>query len=676
MRVLLVLLVLTLAISPSQAKLRNIIPFPSEITQNEGSFLITNNLPVTINNGQSVLAMAAIKRLQEGFAYRTSQTFFNQPIIGKSGLKGVNIAFKTSRKPGLDVDESYELNVNEESITLTSATDIGVLRGVETLLQLVEQRDSTFHIPCVHVKDSPRFQWRGLLMDVSRHFMPVDVIKRNMEAMASVKLNVLHLHLCDDQGWRIESKIYPSLHIMASDGDYYTQAQIRDLVQFASLKGITIVPEIDIPGHATAILSAMPELASKKEVNRPATRFGVLDPVLDPTNEKTYEFLSNVFRELNDLFPGEYLHIGGDEVKPDHWNANPKIKSFMASHNFDAHAMQNYLIQRVTDSLQLFNRKTIGWDEVFTDKLPKETMVHCWRNKNVCYQAARNGYKTIVSHGFYLDLLYPAKTHYVNEIIEQGANLDADQLKNVLGGEACMWSELVDERTMDSRLWPRLGAVAENLWSQQNALNKKDLQKRLAHLSLSLNEFKLTHQSAGYAIMLEIAKNGNILPLVELQGICEPVTGYQRHNDYPYATSTPLNAFADAVIADAPLVDPFRIAVDEFIVAGKNPENFDYITEKLYDWKGFYEYYADYFQSNPDLQKLIPLAQNLSKVAALADEAMEATVKGRVPKSAWIESAKTTIKEAKQPVQGVKLAIIDDLERLFSFAKDHDVIEF
>lgn len=676
MRCLFVLSFILLPLLQIESSTRKLIPFPKEISTTEGTFIVTPDLQISLSSPSSQVALQATKRLYSGLSYRTKIDFSAKVGKGLSAKRGITIAFKQQALPELGTDESYKLEVGEDLIKITAQTDIGASRAVETLLQLIQTTDSVSFVPCISITDAPKYRWRGLLMDVSRHFMPVDVVKRNIDAMASVKLNVLHMHLSDDQGWRIEIKSYPVLHQKASNGEFYTQEQIKDLVQYAQIRGISIVPEIDIPGHTSALLTAFPQLASKDEKQSVASTFGIKYPVLDPTNEETYTVLTNIFREISDLFHGDFIHIGGDEVKPDHWNENPQISAFMKAKSLDVHSLQNYFIQRVADSLKQFNKEIIGWDEIFTDGLPKTAVVHCWRNKEVGYQAAKNGYKTIVSHGFYLDLLHPAKTHYLNTIIEANAALTKEQHANILGGEACMWSELVDARTVDSRLWPRLGAVAENLWSPEATLDKNDLHERLWHLSNSLNEFKLTHQGAGYAILHELSGSADIAALTELKGICEPVRGYQRHQSYQYSTSTPLNFFADATTADPPMVAPFAKAVDEFIISGKNPENFDYIVNTLYDWAGYYEYYKTYFDGNPALRKLAPLAKKLSAVAKLADEALALSVKGKIPKSDWVENAKQVLTEAKQPVEGVKLAIVDELERLMNFSRDHDVIEF
>ena len=212
----------------------------------------------------------------------------------------------------LGEDESYSIETGTEQVVFNANTYIVAIRALETLLQLISNDETGYYFPGVSIQDQPRFAWRGLLLDVALHFMPVDVVKRTLDGMAATKMNVLYLHLCNDQGFRVESKLFPRLQQVSSDGIYYTQEDIKNIIKYADQRGIRIVPEFVVPAHTTAILKAYPEFASVKRDYTLQRYFGVFDPVMDPTNEKLYPFLEKLFTEMSSLFPDKYFHIGGD----------------------------------------------------------------------------------------------------------------------------------------------------------------------------------------------------------------------------------------------------------------------------------------------------------------------------------------------------------------------------
>jgi len=276
---------------------------------------------------------------------RTGLFFPQDYITAKSNPTMPQMIIKTSRIGDLVVgeDESYQLTITENQVTLKAETDIGALRGLETFLQLLSVDEKGYYFPAVVINDAPRFPWRGLLIDVSRHFMPVEVIKRNLDGMAAVKMNVFHWHLADDQGFRVECQSWPKLHELGSDGFYYTRAQIKEIIAYAADRGIRVIPEFDVPAHATSWLVAYPELGSAPGPYSLERRWGIKDPIMDPTKEFTYEFLDKFFAEMAALFPDEYFHIGGDENNGNHWNTNDHIQQFMKDNNIpDNHALQTY----------------------------------------------------------------------------------------------------------------------------------------------------------------------------------------------------------------------------------------------------------------------------------------------------------------------------------------------
>ena len=278
----------------------------------------------------------------------------------------------------LGEDESYELTVADSGAKLTAPTALGAIRGLQTFLQLVQITPTGFAAPAVTIKDQPRFPWRGLLIDVSRHFIPIDVLKRNIDGMAAVKMNVLHWHLSDDQGFRVESKKFPKLTGMGSDGMFYTQSEIRELIAYAHDRGVRVMPEFDIPGHSRSWVIGYPELASGPG---PYTLENG-DPILDPTRDSTYKFLEKFIAEMSKLFPDAYFHIGGDEVDGKQWDANPKIQEFIHAHNMKNNQdLQAYFNQRLEKIVAKHHKTMVGWDEILHPDLPKTIVVQSWRGQ-------------------------------------------------------------------------------------------------------------------------------------------------------------------------------------------------------------------------------------------------------------------------------------------------------
>jgi len=311
-------------------------------------------------------------------------------------------------------DESYTLTVRPLELSLSARTPYGVLHGLETILQLVQRTDTSLSIPAVTIEDRPRFPWRGLMIDVSRHWMPKEVILRNLDAMAAVKLNVLHLHLSDDQGFRVESRLFPRLHQAGSGGDYYTQAEIREIVGYAADRGIRIVPEFDLPGHSTSWLVAYPVLGSGAGPYTLAREYGIRPATMDPTRQEVYDFLDRFFGEMARLFPDPFVHIGGDEVsaKTD-WNTNPRVQQFMRDHKLaDNHALQGYFNRRLQAILKIHGRALVGWDEILGDSLGGTVVVQAWRGQERLFDAVHRGFGGILSAGWYLDHKLPAADLY------------------------------------------------------------------------------------------------------------------------------------------------------------------------------------------------------------------------------------------------------------------------
>jgi hexosaminidase len=535
------------------------MPMPVKMTPAAGRMPIDNGFQVLISGVSDPRLQAAVGRAAARLSQQTGI-----PLIGPKGSVALRVecASKGPDTPTLGEDESYTLDIAPEGAVVKAPAVAGAMHGIETFLQLVEPAQGGFSAAAVHIEDRPRFPWRGLMIDSGRHFMPVAVIKRNLDAMAAVKLNVLHWHLSEDQGFRVECKRFPKLHELGSDGLYYTQDQVRDIVAYARDRGIRVVPEFDIPGHTQAWMAAYPELGANPGPYPIGRTWGVYEPVMDPSKEFTYEFLDGFFDEITLLFPDPYWHIGGDEVRPTQWNASPRIQAWAKQHNLnDNHAIQAHFNQRVQKLLQKYHKILIGWDEVLHPDLPKDIVVQSWRGAKSLADAASKGYRGILSSGYYLDHLEPARQHYaVDPMSGDAAKLTPEQQARILGGEACMWSEYVTAETVDSRIWPRAAAIAERYWSPADVTDVNSMYNRMEQVSRLLEWTGVQHR-ANYQPMLDRMTGGSAIePLRVLADAVEGVGLSPRARAQRYTSLVPMNRLADAARPESETVRALELA--------------------------------------------------------------------------------------------------------------------
>ena len=458
-------LLATFATAQSQPQL-NLMPMPAGVQQGSGQMAVTQFFSVAVSGTRDASLDEEVQRFQAQLSRQTGIPF--RPKPGATATLQIHADHGREAVQKLGEDESYQLTVADSGAQLTAPTTLGVLRGLQTFLQLVAITPTGFAVPAVTIKDQPRFPWRGTMIDVSRHFIPIDVLKRNLDGMAAVKLNVLHWHLSDDQGFRAESKVFPKLTGMGSDGMFYTQSEMRDIIAYAHDRGIRVIPEFDIPGHSRSWFLGYPQLSSG---SGPYTlEGGGIDPIMDPTRESTYKFLEKFIAEMAKLFPDAYFHIGGDEVDGKQWDANPKIQEFIHAHGMKNNQdLQAYFNQRLQKILAKNHKIMLGWDEILHPDLPKTIVVQSWRGQKSLAEAAKQGYSGLLSFGYYLDLMWPAARHYAVEPMSgEAANLTSEEQKRILGGESCQWAEWVTPENIDSHIWPRNAAIAERLWSPQS----------------------------------------------------------------------------------------------------------------------------------------------------------------------------------------------------------------
>ena len=308
--------IFTVSAQDLQKERRNLMPVPANVNWKSGKLSVSKDFSVVAKGETDKRLKNHIDRIMRRLEGRTVMTLSSELSNNAANSQFLIETRSTGNPiPRLGDDESYNLEINDKRAKITSNNSIGAMRGLETFLQLLESDKDGFYFPAVSIADKPRFEWRGLMIDSARHFMPMEVLRRNLDAMAAVKLNVFHWHLTDDQGIRVETKKFPELHLQGSDGNYYTQDQIREIIKYAADRGIRVMPEFEMPGHATAWFVSHPEIASgvsgaTYKIERDP---GIFDPTLDPTNEKTYQILEVFFKEMSELFPDKYVHIGGDE---------------------------------------------------------------------------------------------------------------------------------------------------------------------------------------------------------------------------------------------------------------------------------------------------------------------------------------------------------------------------
>jgi hexosaminidase len=574
--------------------------------------------------------------------------------------------------PSVRENESYRLEINEKQARLIAPTVVGALRGLETLLQLLQADRDGYYLRAVAIQDQPRFPWRGLLIDIGRHFEPMEVLKRNLDAMAAVKLNVLHWHLTEDQGFRVESKKFPKLHTLGSDGLYYTQDQVREVIAYARERGIRVMPEFDIPGHSTSWLVGHPELGSAPGPYKVERQPGIFEPALDPTREEVYKFLDTFLGEMAALFPDEYMHIGGDENEGKQWDRNPKIQAFMKEKGLkDHHALQAYFNQHLLKILQKHGKKMIGWDEILQPELPNDVVIHSWRGTKALADAAKKGYDGILSNGYYIDLIFPASQHYVADPLPAESDLTPEQAKHVLGGEATMWGEWVTPETIDSRIWPRTAAIAERLWSPRSVNDIDSMYRRLAVLSIQLEELGLTHKRNQDMMLRRLVGGDHIGPLKTLVSVIEPVKEYRRYELRPQIMLNPMTGVVDATTPDSSMGRQFSAMVRDFLKDGPRYQLYrSELTEALAQWQASGGQLEPVIAQSPALKEIQPLAKNLTSLGETGLQAIAYLSSRTPPPPGWREASMAKLDEAAKPYAALEFVVVAAVKDLVAGASE------
>ena len=662
------LLVMSVALVHSQQQIST-MPLPASFRPGSGQFVIDQSFSVSLTGYKDKRVERGTQRFLQQLSRQTGM-----PLVNKSAepaRAGLTIRTEHGSKQvqELGEDESYDLQVTSSGAQLSAPSPLGVLHGLQTFLQLVKTSSTGFAAPEIAIQDRPRFAWRGLMIDVARHFIPLDVLKRNLDGMAAVKMNVFHWHLSENQGFRIESKKFPKLHQLGSDGLYYTQDEVRELIAYARDRGIRVIPEFDMPGHSTSWFVGYPELASAAGPYQIERKWGVFDPAMDPTQDRTYKFLDQFIGEMAALFPDQYFHIGGDEVNGKQWDANPKIQEFMRSHGMKSNQdLQAYFNKRVQAIVSKHKKTMIGWDEILNPDLPKTITIQSWRGQQSLAQAAKLGYRGLLSHGYYVDLMWPAWQHYaVDPMADAAASLSPEEKQRILGGEACMWSEYVSPENIDSRIWPRSAAIAERLWSPQNVQDVNSMYQRLEIVSRHLDWLGLTHNSSYWPMLRRIAGTEDISALRTLADVVEPVKDYTREETAPSVptSATPLNRLVDAARPESQTARQFAALVNAFISRQSNSDEIRAeIRALLTRWRDNANKFQPATVSSFLLKEVVPVSNELSALGTAGLSALDYLENGETRPETWEAEQLALVERAKKPQAQVLLMVAPAVQAL------------
>jgi hexosaminidase len=651
---------------PAAAQMQNqLMPQPAEMSFGSGGLALNSTFAVEVPGVSDPRLTDAIDRAVRRIERSTGLRHAGGGVVGTTRLV-VKVTHPSAPVQSLDEDESYSLIVTPAGVEINAPTEVGAMHALETLSQLVQPSGNGYIVPAVTIHDTPRFRWRGLMVDCGRHFEPLPVIERTLDGMAAVKLNVFHWHLTEDQGFRMQSRVYPGLTAKGSDGLFYTQDDAKKIVAYARARGIRVVPEFEMPGHSTAWLFAYPNLASGSNPDGIRREFAISDYAIDPTRETTYTFIGAFLTEMATIFPDAYVHIGGDEAPAPDWKTNPRIVAFMKAHNIkDNEALQAWFNTRVLKIVAGLHKHMMGWDEVMTPGLPKDVVVQSWRGEASLFKGAKLGYKGVLSAPYYLDAMKPAGVHYLADPLPSNSDLTPDQRKLILGGEVCMWAEHIDPHTIDSRIWPRTAAIAERFWSPENLRDVDDMYRRLIPVSIELEGLGLTHIESEDAGLRELTGTDNIDALRTVASVLEPVSFSDRARTQRTDQLTALDLFVDAVRPDPPSRHWFESAVKRFL---NNPKGDTEDSTALAEWfKQLSEAVPaakPQIQASPRLTEVSTRANQLLELTEMGQQALQYLAGGHKAPAGWKAKQEQMLDEIKRPSALVRFTLLPAISDL------------
>jgi hexosaminidase len=516
-----------------------IIPLPQKIALHDGTFNLAAGTRVYVDSASRATGKILTERLRPatGYPLKTGTKYFDSAAI-PGGILLTTKHANTNLGP-----EGYELTVASNSVVIRAPTQAGLFYGVQTLFQLLPPEifstnlvgNVAWQIPCVQIEDWPRFKWRGFMLDVSRHFFSKSEVETILDAMTLHKLNVFHWHLTDDQGWRIEIKKYPKLTQIGAwrsgvgfkldpksttkydasgrYGGFYTQNDIREVVKYAAARHITVVPEIEMPGHSMAALAAYPEFSSNGKITIPADDGGVLNGIYNPANPGTYKFLDDVLTEVFQLFPGKYVHIGGDEVPKDAWKNNSECQALMKQEGLKNQAeLQSWFTRRIEKFVSAHGRTLIGWSEILQGGIAQNAVVMDWIGGAT--EAAKAGHDVVMSPSHYAYFDFYQTPNFSNEPPAQNwagplplnkvfsfepvpVDLAPQLQAHILGAQGNLWTEKIPNlKHAEYMIFPRECAIAEIAWSSKSSRDWDDFMRRLQIHVRRLDELNINYRHA------------------------------------------------------------------------------------------------------------------------------------------------------------------------------------
>jgi hexosaminidase len=647
----------------ADAAVTALMPQPRSINYGGGSLRVTGGFQVEWLGYHNSVLDRAVLRYQNDVARRTGLD-----IVRASGpplridCRGEDKGYLT-----IDAHERYSLAVKDDAVVLTADGPAGVLRGLATLRQSITNMSGGLAIPSMVIDDAPRFVWRGVMIDVARHFYSLPTLKRQIDAMERVKLNVLHLHLSDNEGFRVESRLYPKLH-EGSSPEFYSQADIHELVSYAADRGVRVVPEFNVPGHSLGMLKAYPEFASGAVAGR--DYFSAIGSALNPAKPETLTFLDRLFGEMAALFPDQYFHVGGDEISGADWKANPQVQDFMKANGLKTlRELESYFFNRVRKAVIAHGRTVVGWEEVARAAIPDDVLVQTWRSSSAVARVTAQGNRVIATCGYYLDKLWPAEDHYrvdpqdptgcgltheqftegkakglpeailaEDQVIDPSLKLSATQQALVMGGEAALWSALVTEEMLDSRLWPDAVVIAERLWSPASVRDTADMYRRLIVAHDGLRVAGLADEANRQRIAARLAP-GESEPVELLLDLVAPVRNHA-HNRMGTAllkgkrpSPQNLNELADAASPDSLVARRFELDAERF--ARGDRSSAVVLKATLASWRGNHDRFAAVARGNPQLEAALPISADIAALAGVGLDATAAIESGRAPSADW-----------------------------------------
>ena len=652
----------------------SIMPLPAQATPREGAFLLNDGIDVVFRGYREPRLEHARERF---FKTLQSETGIRRWPESKDAPRlTVETKAASAAVQQLGEDESYRLDVSTAGVHLTAANPLGVLRGLQTFLQMVHATPKGFVVDSVLIEDKPRFPWRGLMIDSGRHFMPVEIIRQNLDAMEAVKLNVLHWHVSEDQGTRIESKLFPKLTGMGSDGLFYSQQDVRDIIAYARDRGIRVMPEFEMPSHANALYVGYPELADGVGPYHLKRKFGEKwvrerkpseDSSMDPTQESTYAFLDAFLGEMGALFPDAYLHVGGDaEDAVTEWATNPRIQQYMREHNYkDSTALQLYFTGRLQRIVRKHYKTMVGWDEVLQPDTPKDVVIQSWRGLDSLGTAVKRGNRAILSWGYYLDLNEPASRHYaVDPLVGPTESLSKEEQSRILGGETAMWTEYISPETIDGRIWPRAAVVAERLWSPQQDNDMESMYVRLLRLAQFLTYGGLPFQGTRELTYQRLVGNADPSSLKVLAALVEPPKGFPRETNREYTVYTPLNHLSDVIPAEADRAREFRKLAERISSHTASAADFGEARQSLMVWRDNDAALRPILEQSALTAELVPLSHNLSEIAEIGLGALGVLESGKGLDTAVRDRDLSALKTLGAPVAELTDMVVPGVEML------------